>query len=148
MPENLILSSYSSGKGQKQFNFCLDDGCIINLENNLPVQFFDAENEGDLVPHGPLKNTVSGQKKISEDMMMYLDLLHPGRVQHFISLIDLLYWERYQTDKTQHELTRGKVTTFSPVSRFPEGKSIFHLFATNEKILDTFRKACDLAMSE
>jgi hypothetical protein len=37
MPENLILSSYSSGKGQKQFNLCLEDGCIINLENNLPI---------------------------------------------------------------------------------------------------------------
>lgn len=41
MPENLILSSYSSGKGNKQFNCLLEEGCIINLENNLPIQFFD-----------------------------------------------------------------------------------------------------------
>ena len=59
------------------------------------MQFFDVETEGDLVPHGALKNTVTGQKKISEDKQMYLDLMHPGRVQHFISLTDLLYWERY-----------------------------------------------------
>lgn len=63
--------------------------------------------------------------------MYYLDLLVPGRIQHFISLTDLLYWERFQKEKTTHELYKGKVTTFSPIARFPKGISIFHYYATN-----------------
>lgn len=65
------------------------------MENNLPIQFFDIETEGDLVPHGALKHTVPGQKKVNEDKSKYLDLLVPGRIQHFISYMDLVYWDRF-----------------------------------------------------
>jgi hypothetical protein len=75
-----MLQSFGSGQ-QKNFNFCLEDGCIINLESNGPIQFFEKENEGDFIPRGSLKDTVFGQKKVSEDRQSYLDLLCPGRIQ-------------------------------------------------------------------
>jgi hypothetical protein len=34
-PENLLLQSQGGDKTQN-FNHCLDNGCIINLEHNLP----------------------------------------------------------------------------------------------------------------
>jgi hypothetical protein len=142
-PENLILSCYGSAD-KMNFNFCLEDGCIIDLDNNVPIQFFDKETEGDLIPHGALKSTVAGQKKISEDRQAYLDLLHPGRVQLFVSTLDLIYWERYQTDKTNHEIFRGKVSSFGPISRFPKGISVFHYYATNQQFLNTFANAYEL----
>jgi hypothetical protein len=101
-----------------------------------------------LVPHGALKHTVAGQKKISEDRQSYLDLLCPGRIQQFISLFDLTYWERFQTDKTRHELSKGKVTSFAPIARFPRGISIFHYYATNLQVIKTFENALELALSE
>lgn len=102
-PENLLLSSFggvdTQGNFVTNFNFVLEDGCIINLEDNVPIQFFDKENELDLVPRGAMKPTVSGQKKVSRDRQYYLDILTPGRIQMFISLSDLIYWERFQNDR-------------------------------------------------
>jgi len=34
----------------------MDNGAIINLESNVPIQFFDPENEVDTMPKGPLTN--------------------------------------------------------------------------------------------
>ena len=38
----------------------LDKGALINMQNNLPVQFFDIENEGDWCPRGELRHHVLG----------------------------------------------------------------------------------------
>jgi hypothetical protein len=141
--ENLILQGFAL-PNQPNFNYCLEDGAVINLENNLPIQFFDKENEGDLVPHGQLKPTVFGQKKVSADQQSYLDLLVPGRIQKFISISDLIYWDRYQNDKTNHELYKNKVSSFAPISRFPNGISLFHCYATNAQLLNTFANAYEL----
>lgn len=100
------------------------------------------------MPHGALKHTVPGQKKVNEDKSKYLDLLVPGRIQHFISYMDLVYWDRFQHDKVHHELSKGKVTSFSPIAKFPKGISIFHYYATNEQVIKTFREAMELALNE
>lgn len=93
-PENLIMKGTSYLK-QQDFNYFLDNGAIINLDTNLPVQFFDMENESDVMPKGPLTGQVEGMKRVSMDRSRYLDLTAPGRVHHFISFIDLIYWERF-----------------------------------------------------
>ena len=38
--------------------------------------------------------------------------------------------------KDSHELSRGKLTNIAPVARFPNGISVFHVFATNVKVLE------------
>ena len=146
-PENLLLRGYVDQK-RIDFNFFMDNGAIINLETNCPLQLFDMENEADTMPKGPLKNLVPGQKRISEDRSRYLDLTAPGRIHHFISLADLLYWERYQNYKEKHELARGKMTTWSPIARFPNGISVFHWLATNVKVLEAVRDAMNVAKGE
>ena len=52
-PENLLMKGQSYLK-QQDFNYFMDNGAIINLDTNLPVQFFDLENEADTMPKGPL----------------------------------------------------------------------------------------------
>lgn len=52
-PENLIMRGKAYNKTQ-DFNYFLDNGAVINLDTNLPVQFFDVENESDTMPKGPL----------------------------------------------------------------------------------------------
>lgn len=52
-PENLIMRGKAYNK-QQDFNYFLDNGAVINLDTNLPVQFFDIENEADTMPKGPL----------------------------------------------------------------------------------------------
>jgi hypothetical protein len=129
-PENLMLHSYGTNS-HKNFNFFLEDGVIINLSSNLPCQFFDKENEADLLPRGLIRDRIAGQKKISDCRQVYLDIMRNGHLQHFISLMDLIYFERFETDRASHELAKGKVTSFSPVSRFPEQMSVFHHYATD-----------------
>ncbi len=123
----------------------MDSYAIVNLETNLPIQFFDTENERDVLLKGPLHAQVDGMKRISGDWSRYLDMTKPGRVHHFISLVDLMYWERFQVNKDKHEISKGVMTTFSPIARFPNGISVFHYFATNttvlNKVLDTMTMA-------
>jgi hypothetical protein len=52
-PENLIMRGKAHNKTQ-DFNYFLDNGAVMNLDTNLPVQFFDIENEADTMPKGPL----------------------------------------------------------------------------------------------
>ena len=80
---------------QQDFNYFLDNGAIINLDNNLPVQFFDPENEKNTMPKGLLTGQIEGMKRLSSDRSRYLDITAPGRIHHFISFADLLYWERF-----------------------------------------------------
>ena len=134
-PENLIMKGQSYLK-QQDFNYFMDNGAIINLDTNLPVQFFDTENEADTMPKGPLTGQIEGMKRISFDRSRYLDMTAPGRVHHFISLVDLLYWERFGLLKEKHEISKGVLTSFSPIARFPAGISVFHYFATNFKVLN------------
>ena len=68
--------------------------------------------------------------------------------KHFISFADLVYWERYQTDKLTHELSKGKLTSFSPIAKFPKGISVFHYYSTNEKLLKTVEEYYELALAE
>ena len=83
---------YSREQG---FNYILDNGTIINLETNLPIQFFDIESKEDTMPKGQLIGLVENMKRVSKDCSRYLDLTAPGRIHHFISYTDLLYWERF-----------------------------------------------------
>jgi hypothetical protein len=115
----------------------LDHGGLINLKNNLPAQFFDVENESDWCPDFELVNFLPGQKKVQEDHSKYLELTHPGRLQHFTSYCDLTYWKRYEEKKESHELEKyGKISRMSPFARYPKGISIFHVFATEVKVLE------------
>ena len=59
----------------------------------------------------------------------------PGRIQHFISFSDLLYWSRFQNQQDDHEITRGRISRMSPFARFPTGISVFHMYATNLNVL-------------
>lgn len=109
------------------------------------MQFFDTESEADVLPKGPLHGQVEGMKRISSNWSRYLDMTKPGRVHHFISYADLLYWERYQTLKDKHEISHGIMSTFSPISRFPNGSSVFHFFATNVRVLNAAHDAMQIA---
>lgn len=135
-----MLHSYGTGS-HKNFNFFLEDGVIVNLSSNLPCQFFDKENEADLLPRGLIRDKIAGQKKISDCRQVYLDVMRNGHLQHFISLMDLIYFERFENDRASHELAKGKVTSFSPVSRFPEQMSVFHHYATDFMVLNAFSNA-------
>jgi len=84
-------------------------------------------------------------KRISSDWSRYLDITKPGRVHHFISYADLLYWERFQLNKDRHEISKGTMSTFSPIARFPKGISVFHHFATNVKVLHVVQDALQMA---
>ena len=133
---------------QQDFNYFMDNGAIINLDTNLPIQFFDVENEADTMPTGPLHNQVEGMKRVSTDRSRYLDITKPGRVHHFISLVDLMYWERFQLLKEKHEISKGVLSSFSPIARFPAGISVFHNFATNIKVLNAVEDAMTIAKQE
>ena len=115
----------------------------MGLESNVPIQFFDVDSEGDLQPNGfkNYQSMLSGQRRISADHSKFLDLTKPGRLHHFLSFTDVTYWQRYQEDKERHELMKGKVSTFSPISRFPKGISLLHFFATNVKLLNDVQDA-------
>ena len=104
-PENLFMRGLAYTK-QQEFNYIIDHNAIINLENNMPVQFFDMENEVEAIPFGSLGNVsaVGGMKRICTDNSRYLDMTKPGRIHHFLSFTDLLYWERYQYLKDKHEI--------------------------------------------
>ena len=123
----------------------MDSYSIVNLETNLPIQFFDTENEIDVLPKGPMTKQIEGMKRLSADWSRYLDMTKPGRVHHFISYADLLYWERYQVNKDKHEISKGTMSTFSPIARFPSGISVFHYFATNAKVINTVEDSMQLA---
>ena len=111
------------------------------------MQFFDPENEKNTMPSGPLSG-IEGMKRISNDRSRYLDITAPGRVHHFISYTDLLYWERFQLLKEKHEIYKGVLSTFSPIVRFPTGISVFHHFATNMKVLNAVQEAMMVARQE
>jgi len=87
-------------------------------------------------------------KRVSEDRSRYLDMTAPGRVHHFISFADLLYWERFDKLKEKHEIQKGLLSTFSPIARFPAGISIFHYHATNIKVLNAVQDAMTIALQE
>ena len=94
-PEYLLVRTYGEFNPCR-FNIMLDHGALVNLFNNIPIQFFDMENEGDWCPRGMLQNHVKGQKRMQEDNAKFLELAHPGRIQHFISFLDLTYWVRFE----------------------------------------------------
>ena len=145
-PENLIMKGQACQK-QQNFNYFLDNGAIINLDNNLPVQFFDPESEKNTMPTGQLSG-IEGMQRISNDRSRYLDITSPGRVYHFISYTDLLYWERFQHLKEKHEIYQGDLSTFSPIVCFPNGISVFHHFATDMKVLNALQEAISTAKQE
>ena len=58
-PEYLLLRTYGQQNANK-FNMMLDHGALVNLQTNLPLQFFDIENERDWCPVGELKKNVPG----------------------------------------------------------------------------------------
>ena len=75
-------------------------------------------------------------------------MVNPGRVHHFISYADILYWERFQLLKDKHEISKGTLSTFSPIARVPAGISVFHYFATDMKVLNTVQDAMTIALQE
>ena len=77
------------------FNFFLDNRALVNMESNLPVQFFDLQDDTNVLPRGLITNHVDGMRRIASDRSRYLDIVKPGRVHHFNSYSNLLYWKRY-----------------------------------------------------
>ena len=104
----------------------------------------------DAMPVGSLGHAfvVGGMKRICTDKSRYLDMTAPGRVHHFISFADLLYWERYQYLRDLHEIHKGIVSNFSPIARFPQGSSVFHMFATDVKLLSAVKETFVQQMRE
>ena len=80
---------------------------------------------------------MQGQKKVQEDYSKVIELAQPGRLQHFISYSDLVYWARFQQSQDDHELTRGRISKMSPLVRYPTGISVFHMYATNLHVLQS-----------
>jgi len=117
------------------YNLLLERGGLINLETNIPCQLFDEANQGPIIPEGELFGCVPNQRRVSADRLKYLDVTSPGRLHHFFSFADLLYWERFELEEKSHELSRGKVTTLTPFTRLPKEITLFSKFATNSKIL-------------
>ena len=62
-PEYLLLRTFGQ-YNPCRFNIMLDHGALVNLFNNIPVQFFDIENESDWCPKGELKNYIHGLKRV------------------------------------------------------------------------------------
>lgn len=50
--------------------------------------------------------------------------------------------------KEKHELSRGRIATLEPFTKFPKGISILHQFATNVKLLTTLRDAIILLQND
>lgn len=92
---------------QQDFNYIIDKGTLINLETNLPVQFFSIKNVPNVISNGSNGGfaNIGGMKRITTDRGRYLDMAAPGRVHHFMSFVDLLYWERYTILKEMHEIS-------------------------------------------
>ena len=86
--------------------------------------------------------------RISTDRSRYLDMTAPGRIHHFISFCDLLYWERFELLREKHEISKGVISSFSPIARFPKGISIFHYFATNAKVLSAVEESMTIARQD
>lgn len=84
---------------------------------------------------------VQGDVRLSCDKRFLLDFNCPGRIHHFTSYLDLVYWDRYERSQKNHELRSGKISTFSPFIRFTKGMSIFHQFATNPQVLSNISSA-------
>ena len=74
------------------------------MESNLPVQFFDSQDDTDVLPRGLITYHVEGQRRITSDRSKFLDIVKPGRVHHFNSYSNLLYWQRYEDHKDTHEI--------------------------------------------
>jgi len=79
--------------------------------------------------------------RISSDLQLFLGTNQPGRQFSFISLSELLYWERFRSLKTKHELYSGHVIYASPLLRAPNGVSVFSQYLSNPKVIRTL---CDV----
>lgn len=73
-PEKLILSGNCTAK-EKDFNFFLDKNALVNMESNLPVQFFDFQDDSNILPRGLFTNHVDGMRRIASDRSRYLDIV-------------------------------------------------------------------------
>lgn len=113
------------------------------MENNLPVQLFDSQDDTNILPKGLITNHVEGMRRISSDRSRYLDIVKPGRLHHFNSHSNLLYWQRYIDSKDAHEIDQGTIQDFSPFVCFFNGSSIFHHFAADIKLLKTVTDAIE-----
>ena len=141
--ENLVVRGIAV-HNVLDFNYFLDKRTILDMQDNLPVQFFDLMDDPNILPSSVIVGQVEGMKRITSNRSLYLDLIKPGRIHHFCSVTDLLYLQRYVEHKERHEISvKNVITDFSPLVRFYNGSSIFHHFAADTKLLkvvtDTFK---------
>lgn len=88
--ENLVLRGNSLRK-ELDFSYFLDKNTVVDMHDNLPVQFFDMIDDPLIQPRQVLINQVEGMRRVTSDRAKYLDIIKPGRVHHFTSLTDILY---------------------------------------------------------
>lgn len=50
--------------------------------------------------------------------------------------------------KGKHEISRGKMTALSPLTRFPKGMCLMHFFATNVPVLQTIRDVINQVIAD
>lgn len=133
--ENLVIRG-NSLHNVLDFNYFIDRRTIFDMQDNLPVQFFDLIDDPNILPTSVIVGQVEGMKRVTSDRSLYLDLIKPGRIHHFCSVTDLLYLQRYVEHKEKHEISVKKtISEFSPLVRFYKGSSIFHHFAADTKLL-------------
>lgn len=93
------------------FNYFLDKRTILDMQDNLPVQFFDMVDDPKILPTKIITTQVEGVRRLMSDRSRYLDIMKPGRIHHFSSLTDILYFERLANEPFMHELTRSNTIT-------------------------------------
>ena len=139
--ENLLIRGIAHHR-VLDFNYFIDKRTIFDMQNNLPVQFFDLVDDPNVLPRSVIVGQVEGMKRITSNRSLYLDLIKPGRVHHFHSATDLLYLQRYIEQKENHEISvKRTITDFSPLVRLYDGSSIFHHFAADIELLQAVTDA-------
>lgn len=94
LPTNFFVSSREEND-LTALNYIFDQGALIDLNTNSPIQFLDAETQSHVIPQSIFAR-YDPSKRISRDHSCYLDQNHPGRLNTFVSLTDLIYWERFK----------------------------------------------------
>jgi hypothetical protein len=64
------------------------------METNVPAQYVDKDSEP-ICPRGQFYDYAAGQKCVSDDQTKLLSKIKPGKLHHFYSFFDLLYWKRF-----------------------------------------------------
>jgi len=59
-----------------------------------------------------------------------------------------MYWKRFEELRKKHELYLNGKIEWNKILRYPQGISIFHIFSTNIKLLESFNNSLEVLKKE